>query len=283
MILVNGEKVQFTKFPNGETKLEEESVSHGLHLMFPKVSFKYENDGDLVKLMFVKNYLDSIFKDNRTVLTVYYMPYSRMDRSEDRSAFTLKYVANFINNLNFYKVRIVEPHSDVTNALIDNVEPLYVNVDLLPKVIEQVGFHGEVDRIFYPDAGASKRYVGKFKFPYMVGNKSRDFKTGRIEGLEIMGDCPLQPRTAIIVDDLSSKGGTFIHSAKALREIGFKNVYLLVAHCEDTIFDGEIFKTDLINGVFTTNTIISKNGIWINKQYDSKLKVYDIEGVLSND
>jgi ribose-phosphate pyrophosphokinase len=283
MIKVNGQEIKFTKFPNGETLIDTESFpSYGW--VIQRVSFKYEDDSDLIKLMLVKNYIDDFYGEysKRAELLIYYMPYSRMDRSENKSPFTLKYVANFINSLNFGKVVIVEPHSDVTNALINNVEPVYVNVDLLPLVLDEIGF-GADDMIFYPDAGASKRYIGKFYFPYLVGNKTRDFKTGKIEGLEVMGKVPNNPNKIVIVDDLSSRGGTFIHSAKKLKELGFKHIYLLVAHAEDTIFDGDIFKTDLIDGVFTTNTIMSKNGIWLNKQYDSKLKVYDIEGVLLND
>ncbi|NRT27906.1 phosphoribosylpyrophosphate synthetase [Clostridium beijerinckii] len=40
--------------------------------------------------------------------------------------------------------------------------------------------------------------------------------------------------------------------------MGATEIYLVVTHCEDTIFDGEILKTDLITKVFTTNSILSK-------------------------
>jgi ribose-phosphate pyrophosphokinase len=204
-----------------------------------------------------------------------------MDRSENKSAFTLKYVSNFINSLKFDKVIVVEPHSDVTNALIERVEPVYTNYTLLPLVEKEVGFNNESDYIVFPDAGASKRYTLK-NHNILVGNKHRDFQTGRITKLEVMGQYA-GGKKAIIMDDLSSYGGTFILTAQALKDMGVKEVYLLVTHAEDSIFDGQVFKTDLIDGVFTTNTIMSKNGIWLNKQYDSKLTVYEIEGVLSNE
>ena len=63
---------------------------------------------------------------------------------------------------------------------------------------------------------------------------------------------------AIIVDDLCSKGGTFILTASKLREMGATEIYLVVTHCEDTIFSGDILKTDLIKKVYTTNSILSK-------------------------
>lgn len=288
MIKVNGKEVKFEQFPNGETKLIEDSVERGLHLMFPKVSFKYENDSDLIKLMFVKNYIDSIFRDVKAFLTIYYMPYSRMDRSENESAFTLKYISNFINSLDFYKVKVVEPHSDVTTALLNNVEPLYVNFDLVEKVKEEVGFNEEKDYIVFPDAGASKRYSNMKAQNTLFCNKVRDFKTGEIKGLELVGDTSkAYGRTAIIVDDLSSYGGTFIHTADRLREEGFVEVILLVAHAENVIFQRNSRTGKLlfehVDKLFTTDSILTEQKEWQNVIYEPKLKIYDIEGVLSND
>ncbi len=40
--------------------------------------------------------------------------------------------------------------------------------------------------------------------------------------------------------------------------MGADEIYLVVTHCEDTIFDGDILKSDLITKVFTTNSILSK-------------------------
>jgi ribose-phosphate pyrophosphokinase len=285
MIKVNGREVEFTKFPNGETKLIEDSIEKGIALMFPKISFKYQDDSDLIKLMFVKSYIDSLNGSGGATLTIYYMPYSRMDRSENKSAFTLKYVANFINSLGFDRVRVIEPHSDVTPALIDNVEPVYVGFDLLPTVMEAIGFDKNKDFLFFPDAGAGKRYASLKGFKQLVGYKHRDFQTGEIKSLKVVGELPEYPEKSkvLIVDDLSSYGGTFLHSGKALKNLGFDKVYLQVAHAEDSIFDGKLFSTDFVDGIYTTDTILTKNGVWINKQYDSKLTVYNIEGVLSND
>src|SRR5437763_13037552 len=106
MILLNGKEVEFSTFPNGETHFKNAGLKVDSMNM---VSFKYTNDSDLVKLMFLKNYLDHY--SIRNTLIIYYMPYSRMDRSEGGSPFTLKYVANFINSLKFNSIQVIEPHS----------------------------------------------------------------------------------------------------------------------------------------------------------------------------
>ena len=62
----------------------------------------------------------------------------------------------------------------------------------------------------------------------------------------------------LIVDDISSRGGTFYHSAKKLKELGAKEIYLYVSHCENTILEGEVLSSGLIDRVFTTNSIFTK-------------------------
>lgn len=280
MIKVNGNEVLFEKFPNGETRIIESSLPQ-VGWVIKNIALKYEDDSDLIKLMLIKNYLDSIGRKGFNELIIYYMPYSRMDRSENGSPFTLKYVANFINNLGFSKVKVIEPHSDVTPALIDNVEPVYINFDLIEKVKREVTFREDKDYLMFPDAGASKRYSKMKAKNVLIGNKVRDFETGKILGLELMGDkSKAYGRSVIIVDDLSSRGSTFVHSAKKLREEGFVEINLLVAHAENTIFEGELF--DHIDKVFTTDSILTDHLKWENvKESANKLKIYDIEEMIN--
>jgi ribose-phosphate pyrophosphokinase len=282
MMLLNGKEVEFKQFPNGETLVPDDIKL----MMVNRISFKYENDSDLIKLMLLKKFMDGA--ELPTVLDMYYMPYSRMDRSEEGSVFTLKYIANFINDLNFAKVKIVEPHSDVTTALVDRSVAYFSNFDLLQSVMNEVDFHTSIDYLFFPDAGAQKRYHRLAQqYRHLVGYKHRDFGTGNIGSLQVVGDLPNQPNKIIIVDDLSSYGTTFIKSAEKLREIGFKEIYLLVTHAENSIFKkhggtGKILvQEDSINKIFTTDTILTDHKAnWFTARYENKLKVYSIEDLL---
>lgn len=268
MILLNGIKLDFEVFPNGETRVNGDQLSE-LAFSFNKLVFKYENDGDLVKLLYVKKFLDDMNK--MAALTIYYMPYSRMDRKEGNSVFTLKYVSDFINSLNFNSVEIIEPHSDVTAALINKSYASYPTVALLEDVMKDVGFDKEKDYLFFPDAGAQKRYSKVKGYHQLVGNKVRDFKTGQITSLDVVGD--IEPITfkAIIVDDLCSYGGTFMLSAQRLKALGASEIYLLVGHCEYSIYKGKILESELIDKVFTTNTILDTSD-------HEKIHVYEIGG-----
>lgn len=254
MIFLNNRPVNVTQFPNNETKVDDKSIRQAIYVGLNSLTLKYESDADLIQLLFVKKYLDEA---NLTAsLIIPYMPYSRMDRSEDASVFTLKYICEFINSLNFASVTLLEPHSDVAPALLNRVKLVFPTTKLLEVAKSHMSFSDE-DYIFFPDAGAQKRYsklaIGQSS---LVGYKQRDFQTGKITSLELVGTLPTKPFKAIIVDDLSSYGGTFIAAAKELRKIGATEIYLVVAHAEKAILEGEIFKSELIQKVFTTDSIL---------------------------
>lgn len=119
--------------------------------------------------------------------------------------------------------------------------------------------------LFYPDEGAMKRYSGMINKPYCFGVKNRDWETGKILSLSVLGQPEeIYGRDVLIVDDICSRGGTFLHSARKLKEIGAKNIYLYVTHCENTILEGECLDEvyrldgDLIRRIYTTDSIFTK-------------------------
>ncbi|MFC3799355.1 ribose-phosphate pyrophosphokinase [Cohnella sp. GCM10012308] len=256
MIRLNGQTLLFETYPNGETRVKGEQIlalARGTD--GNRIAIKYETDADLIKLLFVKSYLDDRGLGSAT-LDIYYMPYSRMDRTEGASAFTLKYTAQMINAMNFERVTVVEPHSDVTLALLDRSEALYPTLELLGRVTAETGFDPAADYLFFPDAGAQKRYGRVEGFRQLVGSKQRDFATGRIQKLDVAGDVDRTGFKAVIVDDLCSYGGTFLLSAERLRELGASRIYLLVTHCENAVHLGKLPASGLIDRVFTTDTIL---------------------------
>lgn len=268
MIKLNGTELTFKTFPNGETHVNGEQL-YDLRKKDCHITFKYENDSDLIKLLFVKKHLDDF--GSNTEINILYMPYSRMDRKEGYSVFTLKYVSEFINSLNFNKVIVIEPHSNVTLALLNKCFAEYPSIELLNQVVKETGFNINEDYVFFPDAGAQSRYKNVKGYKSLVGYKERDFQTGQIKKLDLVGNVDKTGFKVIIVDDLCSYGGTFIMSAEKLREVGASEIYLLVGHCEKSIYKGKILETDLINKVFTTDSILDKSE-------HEKIHVYEIGG-----
>lgn len=259
MITLNGKQVLFGQFPNGEVNLPVPTENER-----NKVVLRYREDADLFRLMLLRDCLR-----NPSDLHIMYFPYSRMDRVSKEYVLTLQSVADYINWMEWDSVTIYEPHSDVTPALIAGA---YV-VEVIPILMNNLNVPEVNFQVFFPDAGAQKRYSDTLGFHpdlELVGFKKRDFSTGRIQEIKILGD--LKYSTVVIVDDLCSKGGTFVMAAEKLRAMGFKRIYLVVAHCENTIYEGKMFSSGLIDHVFTTDSILDdydeRKGITVYPLFD---------------
>lgn len=254
MIYLNDELVQVTVFPNGETLINSNQLKVNENNI---ITLKYVSDYDLINLMFVKKTLDD-YMIKEVDLIIKYMPYSRMDRTNEKRVFTLKYVADFINQLNFSSVEVWEAHSDVTLALLDRCLHKNISIYLAKKLIKDIGFDKEKDYIYFPDTTANKRYSDHFLgYKQITGFKKRDFMTGEILSLKLLGDIEGQDYKVVMIDDLCSGGTTFYFGAKAFKERGAKNIYLAVAHCENTVYNGKLFNENAITQIYTTDSILT--------------------------
>ena len=254
MITVNGRLVDATVFPDGTSSLRFPYTGSSIY----RVLWRYDDEKEWVTLWNIVHHIRSKVKDAAMYLELPYVPNARMDRvKNDDEVFTLKWFAEFLNSMNFERVLIDDPHSDVCMALIDRA----VQNSIIPKIVKAEAyilenFYPDAKLIYcYPDNGASKKYSSIIDGEYVYGVKHRDWRSGAITGFELVGKDAVKDRPVLIVDDICSRGGTFMHTARALREAGAKNVFLYVTHCENTIYAGEILTTDLIDHVFTTDSI----------------------------
>jgi ribose-phosphate pyrophosphokinase len=271
MIILDGAEVEFGQFPNKETNL---NINHIAFHSNSEITLKYENDADLFNLYILKSYIDECLDahTNRVTLMVLYFPYSRMDRENGTYTFHLKYVAKMINDMKFHKVTVLDVHSDITPALVNR----YTGFTNIPVLFSQFQNEHGMDNtfIFFPDAGAQKRYGSTYCYPTLVGFKSRNFSNGNIDSYQVLGNIT-EGADVVIIDDLCSKGGTFVQAATKLKELGAKDVYLIVGHCENTVFEGVIF--DHIKKIYTTNSIIRDTTGGLNEQLSIK-HLYTING-----
>ena len=256
MLKINETLIELNNYPDGTLLIKDDVHINGNNIT---ITWKYESDSELFALICLTKHFKN--KNYTINLQMFYCPNSRMDRVKNpEDVFTLKYFAEIINDLNFNSVEVLDPHSSVSEALINNIivkSPReYINkaIDSIRKDIKLAPL-----MMFYPDEGSMKRYSSTALGEYAFGIKKRDWKTGKIEGLDVAGCIDkIKDSAILIVDDICSRGGTFYHSAKKLKELGAKEVYLYITHCENTIFEGELLKTDLIDKIYTTNSIFTK-------------------------
>lgn len=253
MIKVNNQIVEQNHFPDG-TLLMKYKAERG---KVGTITWQYESDAELFTLYSLKKHLDYVLPGWNVYLYLPYIPNARQDRvKSEEDIFTLKYFAEIINSLHFERVYVLDPHSSVSEALIDNIEVIFP-VDFINQTLNKIGMDNLL--MFYPDEGAMKRYSSMAEKEYAFGIKRRDWATGKIEGLDVAGCVDkIKDNRILIVDDICSKGGTFYHSAKKLKELGAKEIYLYITHCENTILEGELLTSGLIEKVYTTNSIFTK-------------------------
>lgn len=257
MIAINKVIYKAEYFPDGTLRLRCEVKEETVDLQW-----KFENNEEMLIIYFLTNHLRRVCKVKTINLFMPYIPNARMDRvKKDDEVFTLKYFTEFINGLKFNSVHIVDAHSSVSLALLNQV----VTDDIMP-TIEMLANQllvNEKDIVFFPDEGSCKRYSESIQKKCAFGIKKRDWRTGEIKGLDINQVTLEEGFNALIVDDICSFGGTFYYSSKKLKELGANKIWLYVTHCENNVLQGDLIKSGLIEKIYTTDSIFTKKNEFI--------------------
>lgn len=254
MIQLNGHKISIPQFPDGTPHFPPISLLDDLSYT---IFWNYEQMDELTYILMLAEHIHDHYAN--VILYMPYVPNARMDRvHSDSEVFTLRHFCKMINSAGFASVHILDPHSHVTPALIDRVVVHSPNFYIDLAFGEVAGKEGTRPFFVFPDEGAHKRYSsllmgGGRKSAYC--SKERDWDTGIINRLVLQGEVPTD-QPALIVDDICSYGGTFARTAETLRDAGVNRVYLFVTHCEHNIYDGRLFKEHLLDGIFTTDSIM---------------------------
>lgn len=236
MILVNGIPVNVEHFPDGTQKINIDEFSLNYSILW-----KYEKEEEMSTLIYITKHLRDIDCHCTIELFVDYLPNARMDRTHDmREVFTLKYFADVINWLDFNVVHVLDVHSNVGEALINHlsIQSPQIYIELVLKDI----YKNKDDVILYfPDAGAAKRYAGMFPAnKYCYGEKNRDWDTGKILGLNIKTNgIDLKDKAVLMIDDIISYGGSLYYSALKLKELGVGYIYAYASHTENNVLNRE--------------------------------------------
>lgn len=261
MIKINGTiNIEPKQFPDGTLllKFDKEQFDPRSTISY---EWNYESDAELFTLICLRKHLAK-YPYHQLILP--YIPNARQDRvKSNEDVFTLKYFCEMINSLNFNEVIVLDAHSNVSLALLDNVVQIDV-MDYIDEAIQDIyscngGANANPLVTFFPDEGAMKRYADTVGLRYAFGIKRRNWETGKIEGLDIQNKEAVVGKDVLIIDDICSYGGTFYHSAKALKEAGAANIYLYVSHLEESIFKGDLWKAinedGLIGKIYTANPL----------------------------
>jgi len=218
-----------------------------------------------------------------------YAPYflgSRSDRKFETGSnnYLKDVICPIINSLNFESVIVIDPHSDVLEACLNNFKK-FSNLDLVKWIISNNPQNTKPLSDFIlisPDAGANKKI---FKVAEQIGytgdiitcSKSRDID-GKLTKTEVPIKAPHFGKDMIIIDDICDGGATFLNIAKEFHKKyeeaydwkGIKpKIYLIVTH---GIFS-KGFKelNQYFDGIYCTNSYSDLNSPEMSLKYDNTL------------
>lgn len=238
-------KYKYFNFPTGERHIVIESIGH---LPIANVNLEYENDSEIMELLLINDAIKRLGgKINE--LHIPYVPYSRQDRiNVQGESFSLKVFCDLINYIGANTVHIIDPHSDVTSALLNNAVIIPQHEIFENLLIEKNNFF-----LVCPDGGALKKIYKLATATTPLGiiecSKRRNPLNGEITGVYVPCGEGLE-NDFIIVDDICDGGRTFIEISKVIKQKNPNSkVILMVSHGFFTkgleVFDG------LINEVYT--------------------------------
>lgn len=249
----NGVKVTITEFIFSGGEVHINFLSQLAQNAEIQIEAQITSSDELMKLVMINESL-SQFDLKSKVLKMGYIPYARQDRRCVKGdAFSLKAFCVILNSLKFDKVIVVDPHSDVSTALIDNVVVI-TQLDVIKSdAITQDLMYNTI--AVSPDAGANKKTFGiaqQAGKSFIRADKIRDVCDGHILDTVVYCD-DLEGADVTIWDDICDGGRTFIELIKKLKEKNVGKVTLFVTHGIFSKGYEPLFESG-VDQIITTNT-----------------------------
>lgn len=264
--LVNAEnsdiKYKVSKYPDGQQSISIDLPDTDLHEKITvSITSRLNSFRDLEVIIAANQALKEFSYVENVKLNVPYFLGARSDRKFEAgtSNYLKTVICPIINAQNFSRVTVLDPHSDVLEACLNNYHK-HNNHRLVKDALSKIDNRdGAQDRICLvsPDAGAYKKIFDvakEFRIEKIItASKVRDLKTGKILRTEI----PVLDQHAdlkyVIIDDICDGGRTFIELAKAIKgSRPTAKVYLVVTH---GIFSAGFKELNqYFEGIYTTNS-----------------------------
>jgi ribose-phosphate pyrophosphokinase len=264
------------RFPDGQQSVTLEiNMSHltAVHSGGVQIKSRLNNFRDLELIVCATAALRNTGIKNIQLYTPYFMG-ARSDRrfTEGDANYLKQVICPIINSQKFESVTILDPHSDVLEACLDNFVKIN-NHDIVKQALTAIDNKNDAqDRIVLvsPDAGAYKKIFDvaqKFGINKIItATKVRDVRTGKILHTEIPTLDQHEDLQYVIIDDICDGGRTFLELAKAIHDSRpTAKVYLVVTH--GIFSNGFLELSREIEKIYCSNSYSDRNDIEHDSQY----------------
>lgn len=256
---VSFSEIEFRKFFDNELKVRALNVKKSdWGVVVLDIDQKTNINEYLINFLLVKSKAKEYCKNVIGIMT--YMPYKRQDKEFLKGeAVSSNIMANIIEkDLKYFITCDSHEHRQTLQEIFKvKAFDLSTFMDLGKLFLD---FDKESTLVVAPDSEA-KNFVKKFikynKFNYIVMNKHRDKKTGQVK-INVKDDKIFKNKDIIVVDDVSSSGGTILHLLSLIEKFKIKSISVVLAH---GLFIGDVeekFKKRKIKRIVTSNTIFNE-------------------------
>jgi ribose-phosphate pyrophosphokinase len=252
-------KYKISKFPDGQQSITLDKPLITQRLSMVLIKSRLNSFKDLELIITANQCLREFGIDDVNLYTPYFLG-GRSDRKfgEGQTNYLKNVICPIINSQKFNKVVVMDPHSDVLEACLDNFVKIG-NFELVDYALSYLTKQDEDNNvaIISPDAGALKKIYDVAKHfgisNVTTASKVREMSTGTILRTELPTMDLNGIEHIVIIDDICDGGRTFIELAKEINKQTDKPIYLVVTH---GIFSAG-FKSlfEYFEGIYCTNSI----------------------------
>jgi ribose-phosphate pyrophosphokinase len=240
------------RFPNDELRLRIEQNVRGSDV-FVVQSMSEPVDQHIMQLLIMIDALRRGSADRITAVVPYFAYAKQEKKTAPREPISAKLVANLLTVAGADRVLTVDLHAAAIEGFFDIPVDHLRGAALLADYVHSLGLQNLV--VVSPDAGGVARAND---FRYRIGASlaiiaKQRLRPDAVEMIEMVGD--VRGRTAVIVDDMISTGGTLLEAAHLLRERGAAAVYVVATHAILAGNAAERMRSGVLDRAILTNTI----------------------------
>jgi len=247
-------KSEVGKFSDGEISVNIIETVRGADVFVIQSTCDPVND-NLMELLIMMDAFKRASAGRITAVIPYY-GYARQDRkAKARDPITAKLVADLIHAAGADRVLTMDLHAPQIQGYFDIPVDHLLGLPILAKYYESIGFVGEEVIVVSPDLGSvtrARKFADRLQTSIAIIDKRRP-KANVCEVMNIIGD--IKGKKVLLVDDMIDTAGTITNGAKALIDLGAKEVH---ACCTHAVLSGpaiERIESSVIEELVILNTI----------------------------
>lgn len=220
-------KSTVTKFSDGEISVSIWESVRGKDCFIIQSTCDPVND-NIMELLIMTDALRRASCRSVTAVIPYY-GYARQDRkAKARDPITSKLIANMITAAGIGRVITMDLHASQEQGFFDIPVDHMVGQPMLTDYFKLKNLDDMV--IVSPDHGSvtrARNMAKPFNVPIAIIDKRRP-EPNKSEIMNIIGD--IEDKNCVILDDMIDTAGTICNAAKALMDLGARNVYACATH-----------------------------------------------------